>query len=152
MLSLIIPGPPLGKGRARTFLHRQSGRIVSMTPAKTVNAETLIKLTFAEKYPGHTPFAGPVSMDIWAFMPIPKSTSKKLAKLMESEKVPHVKKPDRSNIEKCAEDALNKIAYVDDSQIYRGETFKYYSPRPRLEIHIVGMDDLTAARCGAGKC
>ena len=108
--------------------------------------ENLIRLLFAEKYPGHVPIQGPIRMDIRAFMPIPKSTSKKLGERMALENVPHVKKPDRSNITKLAEDALNALAYVDDCQIYAGDTWKYYSPRPRLEINIFEQDDLTAVK------
>lgn len=61
--------------------------------------------------------------------------------------MPHCKKPDLSNLIKLIEDALNKVAYRDDSQIFRyDDPGKYYSLRPRLEIEVRGMNDLLPAR------
>lgn len=144
MISLVIPGCPVGKGRPR--FARAGAFVRTYTPEKTVTAEGIIRTVFALAYPNHVPIPGPIRMDIRAYMPIPKSTSKKLRERMALENVPHVKKPDRSNIEKLAEDALKAVAYIDDCQIYAGDTWKYYSPRPRLEIDIFCQDDLTAVR------
>lgn len=50
-------------------------------------------------------------------MPIPKSTTKKIRALMENGEQRHIKKPDLDNIVKAFTDALNGIAYADDSLI-----------------------------------
>ena len=68
--------------------------------------------------------------------PIPKSTSKKKHQLMAIGAIQHTKKPDADNVAKAICDALNKIAYVDDSQIVSLEVNKYYSDVPRAEITI----------------
>ena len=144
MISLIIPGAPIGKGRPK---FARAGAFVRVyTPDKTRLEEAFIRMVFNEKYPGHVPIPGAIRMDIRAYMPIPKSTSKKLRERMALENVPHVKKPDRSNITKLAEDALNEMAYIDDCQIYAGDTWKYYSPRPRLEIDIFEENEYTAVK------
>ena len=46
------------------------------------------------------------------------------------------KKPDLDNVIKAVLDALNGVAYKDDSRIVRIEARKEYSDSPRLEIHI----------------
>lgn len=103
-----------------------------------MNYETYIKEMFAISYPDFIPLEGPLTMQLTAWMMIPKSTSKKKQKLMEERIIRPTKKPDMSNILKSAEDALNKLAYHDDSQIVTGIIHKFYSTRPRLEIEISG--------------
>jgi Holliday junction resolvase RusA-like endonuclease len=47
-----------------------------------------------------------------------------------------VKKPDLDNIAKICLDALNKLAFDDDSQIVALRVEKHYSEEPRVEIEI----------------
>ena len=47
-----------------------------------------------------------------------------------------IKKPDCDNIAKIILDALNGIAFHDDSQIVTLEVFKYYSERPKVYVDI----------------
>ena len=44
------------------------------------------------------------------------------------------KKPDIDNIAKAVLDALNSVAYRDDTQIVDLQIRKQYSEKPRLEI------------------
>jgi Holliday junction resolvase RusA-like endonuclease len=44
------------------------------------------------------------------------------------------KKPDFDNIGKIICDALNKIAYDDDSQIVEANIYKVYADIPRVEV------------------
>lgn len=46
------------------------------------------------------------------------------------------KKPDTDNIAKNIKDALNKIAFPDDSQIVTEIIEKWYADTPRAEIYI----------------
>ena len=131
MIRLTIPGPPCGKQRARTFRHRQSGKIVSMTPVKTVNYEALVKQTFVAKYPDFIPVSGPIRMLMSIFVMPSKEAARKIKNRLET--YPTIK-PDISNIQKAIEDALNGLAYVDDKQIVRIDARKGYSDRPRVEI------------------
>jgi Holliday junction resolvase RusA-like endonuclease len=131
MITLTIPGPPCGKQRARVT--RQGH---AYTPAKTVNAETLIREIFASTYPGHVPSVEPVVLSVTAYFPIPKSAPKKFRAIMEGERTWYPKRIDADNIYKLVADALNGLAYVDDGQIASGHVLKYYSPRPRVEIEV----------------
>lgn len=137
ILTLKVPGPPVGKQRARTFTHRQSGRIVSMTPRKTATQESYIKALFVHKYPGHVPFVGALELELVISLPIPKSASKTRAKDMRWQRVLPVKKPDCSNVLKLVEDALNGLAYKDDAQIVDEHVTKQYSDTPGVEVKII---------------
>jgi len=125
-ISLTIPGPPVGKQRARVC---RSGH--AFTPAKTVNYEALVKQTFAAKYPDFVPMPGPVRMILSIYLMPSKKTQRKLK---EGIRVYPTIKPDISNVLKSIEDALNGLAYVDDKQIISVYAEKKYSQRPCVEI------------------
>jgi len=133
-ISFVVPGEPQGKLRARWSPRG------TYTPKKTVDYEIYIKELFVVSYPDFVPLEGPLTIQLRAWMKIPKSTSKKKMKLMEERIIRPTKKPDMSNILKAAEDALNTLAYHDDSQIVTGIIHKFYSEKPRLEIVIYGEE------------
>lgn len=128
-----VPGEPRGKARARSFAKlTKSGKVISgnYTPEKTRNNEAFIKERFLAEFPGYEPITGYVSLHIDAFFSIPKSTSKKDRALMFTAVKRPTKKPDIKNIQASVEDALNTIAYKDDSQIVSVRADKWYSDRP----------------------
>jgi len=130
MIQLTVPGEPVGKARPRVT---RSG--ITYTPTKSVNYETLIRELFIIKYPDFRPIEGSVRLNLSAYMRIPK-TSKKKTEAMERGEIRPTKKPDLSNILKSVEDALNDLAYLDDSQIVSATVEKRYSSRPRIELTI----------------
>lgn len=133
MIKLTIPGEPVAKGRPRVT------RYGTYTPEKTKNYETLVKeLYFVEH--GQTLIEGELSIDIKAYFRIPKSASKKRKRLMASGDMRPVKRPDWDNVGKIVTDALNGVAYDDDSQIVSATVEKYYSEEPRTEIKIERID------------
>lgn len=136
MIQFTVYGTPVGKGRPKfsTF----NGRAAAYTPQKTVNYENLVKLSVQQQQKGLKPFDKdvPLQADIIAYFPIPKSTSKKKREAMLNGEMYHTKKPDADNITKCILDALNGIAYYDDSQIVYVRVKKNYSDEPRAEITI----------------
>ncbi len=135
-LTFIVPGPPIGKQRARTFRHKQSGRIISMTPSKTVNYEALIKQTFAAKYPGHVPIEGPVSIGICIGLEASKAMAKKIERVGYLGAPRPTKRPDGDNVLKIIGDALNGLAYRDDALIVHGEFDKVYTRKPAVSVVI----------------
>lgn len=136
-MKIVIPGVPVGKGRPKfsTF----NGHAVAYTPEKTVNYENLVKLAFQQS--GETAFDRETQLraDIYAYFPIPKSTSKKKRKEMESGLILPTKKPDTDNIAKAILDALNGLAYYDDAQVVCLQVSKKYSDEPRA---VVFIDDI----------
>jgi Holliday junction resolvase RusA-like endonuclease len=128
MVKIIVPGDPVAKGRPRV------GKWGTYTPTKTVNYETLVKELFIISGQGKED--GELKALIDAYFPILKSTSKKNTKLMLEGIIRHTKKPDADNIGKICLDALNKLAFDDDSQIVDLRVRKFYSDNPRVEIEI----------------
>jgi Holliday junction resolvase RusA-like endonuclease len=55
--------------------------------------------------------------------------------------VMHTKKPDCDNLAKSILDALNGIAYDDDSQICSLTVHKFYGDTPRVEVHMGEFND-----------
>lgn len=126
-----IPGKPMGKQRPRVL---KNG--ISYTPKETVNYEVFVKGCYCENYSDTKPIAGSVAMEIEAYMPIPKSTSKKKKKAMLAGKIRPTKKPDWDNVGKIITDALNGIAYDDDKQIVSCLVQKFYSDAPMVYVKI----------------
>lgn len=77
------------------------------------------------------PIDTPITMHLNFFLKKPKSYSFKKAGHSL-----HVKKPDVDNLAYLITNALKKIVYLDDSQIYRMEIEKQYDENPRTEIKI----------------
>lgn len=127
-----VHGIPVGKGRPK---FRTVGAYVqAYTPEKTVNYETLVKLAYRQEFAGKPMLDGQIKAKIDAYFPIPKSTSKHSRALMQLGVIRHTKKPDADNVIKCICDALNGIAYQDDSAICSIEFHKKYDDVPRAEI------------------
>lgn len=125
-----IPGAPVGKARPRATRFGQP-----YTPAGTVQYENWVKLCFKQKYPDWVPTTEMVKMKLVIEYPIPKSTPKKYINDMRSGVIRPMKKPDIDNIAKIVSDALNNIAYRDDSQIVELVCSKYYTQNePLVEV------------------
>lgn len=135
-IKFTIPGEPAGKARPKfsTF----NGHVRAITPKQTVSYENLVKLSFGQAYPGAKPIEKdvPLLVTITAFFKIPASVSKKKRQEMLDFKISPTKKPDCDNIAKAVLDALNGIAYYDDSQIVTLTVDKLYSDTPRVEVEI----------------
>lgn len=129
MIRFEVPGEPVAKARPRIT------RYGAYTPEKTKNYETLVKELFAIKH-GQTLLEGELGIKLKLFFKIPKSTSKKRKKLMEDKELRPIKRPDLDNCLKSITDALNGLAYKDDSQIVSATIEKYYSEKPRAEVNI----------------
>lgn len=127
-----IPGTPMGKGRPK--FARRGKFTTTYTPETTANYENLVQLYFGQETRNSVLLIGAIKVDIVAYFPIPKSTSKKKADLMRTGTIKPTKKPDFDNIGKIICDALNGIAYHDDSAIVDGRVQKFYSDTPRVEV------------------
>lgn len=129
MMKFTIPGEPQGKARART------GKGFAYTPEKTVLYENLIKTVFLQTKYKPIEAGKPVRMRICAFYSIPKSYTKGKRLAAENNIIRPIKKPDIDNVCKVVADALNGVAYHDDTQIVSAEISKWYG-EPRVEVWI----------------
>ena len=121
-------------GKARPRMNTYTGK--AYTPTKTKNYEYLVKQSFLLKYPNAEVVEGRASVSILALFQVPKSTSKKNSEKMLNKQISPTKKPDIDNIAKIVLDALNKLAYKDDTQVVDLNIVKAYADRERLIIKI----------------
>lgn len=131
-------GKPQGKARARTFYNHRLGRSQSVTPTNTVLYENYIKECYNTAESSEFWFnKEPLAMKIVALFEIPKSFTKKQRADIEKGLLYPTKKPDADNIAKVVCDALNGVAYTDDTQIIDLHILKFYTTqRPRVIVEI----------------
>ena len=132
-----VLGEPQGKGRPRT-VRLKTGASHTYTDDKTVLYENLIVTEYRQqcrkaKFPDNEM----LDMRIIAYYAIPASASKKKQRQMESGEIRPIKKPDLDNVVKVVADALNAVAYRDDTQIVDCQIRKFYSTQPRIEVTIL---------------
>ena len=127
MIKIVIPGKPL-PWRAPVVC-----RNVTFSPrAKQLK---LYKYLAADQYQGEL-IRCAVNCDVISYIPIPVGTTKANRMLMLAGKIRPAKRPDRTNIAKLVEDALNGTVIEDDSLIVGGRVEKWYCERPRVELII----------------
>lgn len=132
-----IPGPPQGKARPRV-VRAKNGASLTYTPDKTVAYEELVRLRFESTAQGFRfPDDAQLAIQITAYYPVPKSKSKRICADMIAGAIRPTKKPDCDNIVKIICDALNELAYKDDSQIVTTQIAKYYAEAPRTFVKIM---------------
>ena len=127
-----IPGKIIGKGRPR--LNSYTGAVY--TPTRTKDYENLVMQYFMIKYPKFKQLEGRVSVEIVANFEVPKSTKKQDKILMLGNKINPIKKPDIDNIVKIILDAMNEIAFKDDTQITKLNVEKKYSETESVFVKI----------------
>ncbi len=129
IFSIIIPGEPVPKARARVT------RWGAYTPQKTLDFENFVKFHAAEAWGDRPPINSdlPLLLVVQFYLPRPKSTPKRIKR--------PIRKPDFDNLVKSITDALEGIVYPGDQQIVSATIDKYFSDRPRTEIEIYAVDD-----------
>ena len=134
VLSFDIPGSPIGQGRPK--FSTINGHAKAYDPEKSRNYKAYVRMlaTQAMQETGFERIDGPCNLVIQAYFEVPKSKSKKFREAALADQERPTKKPDLSNIVKGIEDALNGLAYKDDSSIVYLCVTKYYSDVARVEV------------------
>lgn len=128
-----VVGAPVGKRRPKfSTIH---GYAQALKPKDDVIYENLVKIMFQQAKPNnYSLFNKPIKMKIEAYFAIPKSFSKvKQSQALEGKLLP-LTKPDADNIAKIICDALNDVAYKDDTQIVELSIIKRYAMEPKVKI------------------
>ena len=133
---LILDGEPIGKGRPR--FSRQTGH--TYTPEKTARFEERLAWAAQSVWERKPLLEGALEMVVRTYFSVPVSKPVKWKADALSKKILPTKKPDIDNIIKGVADSLNKVIYVDDTQIVALKAYKFYSDRPRIEIFIRRVD------------
>ncbi|WP_459778041.1 RusA family crossover junction endodeoxyribonuclease, partial [Allocoprococcus similis] len=112
-----VPGKPQGKARARTYYNASTKKHCSTTPENTVLYENFIKDRYLQMAKGaFLEREKPVTLRIIArYLPSKSVSKKRKLDMLEGRELP-LKKPDMDNIVKVVADALNGVAYHDDTQ------------------------------------
>ena len=140
MITIMIPGEPVAKGRGRAV--RTGAGIRVVTPAKTRAWETHAGLCARGAMAGLEPLSGPLWCSITAYVGIPSSWPDwKRDAALEDEILP-TGKPDLDNLAKAALDACNGIVWRDDAQIAEASASKAYSQDPRVHIEVGAMSNV----------
>jgi len=111
-----FPVLPIAKARPR---HSRFGTVY--TPKRTLDFEKDIGRMASAVYKGF-PTRDPLKVELYFRFPIAKTTKKK--------RFPgdfHIYRPDQDNLIKSVLDPLNKLIWVDDSQICDLISYKRYS-------------------------
>ena len=122
MIKFQINARPQPKERSRT-----AKRGHHYTPQRTVNFELTVAAEFRAQHPFHELFTGPVGMSVDIQFRRPKTVEKGYW---------HTNPGDASNIVKAIEDALNKVAWVDDRQVADLRSIKHWGQTDRIIVSI----------------
>lgn len=141
----VVPGEPHGKGRAR---FARAGRFVrTYTPEKTASYEAKVATLALTTKPANWPAADRsvhYSVTIVCAFGVPASLSR--IKRLTLPGTGCAKKPDADNIAKTVCDALNGIAWVDDSQVTFLSVRKNWAIQPGVYVAI-GHANATESMC-----
>lgn len=137
-ITFTVYGEPKGKQRPR--FSRQGNAVRTYTPSQTVAYENEIKEAF-NKAGGSGFWCGKdeyFNMCVLCYFPMPKRTpQKKRMKMLSVPPEIYPKKPDCDNIAKAVADALNEVAFYDDSRMCRLMVSKAYTQyEPRIVVFI----------------
>lgn len=121
--TITIRGEPLPWRPARTL---KSG--ISYTPKRQKDWLTDARNQVALQIRGRKALSGPVKLTLFLWVSIPTSWPKWRQEAARRGEVMPISRPDRTNFQKLVEDALNGLAFEDDSQVVDGVTKKRYAP------------------------
>ena len=134
MITFFVPGQPVAKARARS-----TAAGIHYTPAKTRNYERRVAAHCKMAMEGKEMINGPACIEITLYMPIPASWTRAKREQAASGEIPHTKKPDIDNCVKSIKDALNGIAWRDDSQVVSISARKHYSNEPGACVTVMAV-------------
>jgi Holliday junction resolvase RusA-like endonuclease len=132
IVSFTVPGKPQGKGRPK--FARRGNFVQTYTPEQTQTYENLIRWAYVQQHEQNTA-KDPVYLKITAVMPIPASATKKQRAAMIAGEIRPTVKPDFDNLGKVVSDALNGIAWADDTCVVDGRVVKVYGETPEVRVY-----------------
>lgn len=137
MPSFFIPGKPFAKKRARSFYNKGLGRAMTVNDPENPKFEQAVAAIAASLFP--EPMRGPISIEVTAtFVPAASWSKKRRAEALGQY---HTQKPDADNILKAVKDALNRIAWADDSQVAETICRKLWGDLEGTAVRIVPAKD-----------
>ena len=134
MMELIINEIPKPQPRPRITVRGKYPH--AYEPKSITEYKRLVANKYRSEHKQQLPLSGALSVDVRFYRPVQKSISKaERQRRLLGQSLPTVK-PDIDNYVKAILDALNGLAFKDDSQIAVLYARKIYSDKPRTEIEI----------------
>lgn len=144
MTTIIVPGTPIAQPRQRQRIATSGGKSFASnyTPGNHAVNTFKASVKLAWQQAGAMPLEGPVEMRLLFTFPRPTSKVKKRG---DNPTLWCEKKPDVDNIFKACADALNGLAYRDDSQICSTRIEKVIAPPnvpPSTRIDVTSLNGI----------
>lgn len=140
-IEVVVACRPTTKGNHKQIVRGRGGRpmLIGSTAARAAEAELVALLR--PSAPAE-PWDCPVAVDVEALLPAPR-------RLRGDSGGYPVGRPDRGNLLKCVEDALQKAGYFrDDAQIVDGRVAKRYVDIDELPGYRITVRELSQAPLG----
>lgn len=135
--SFSIAGKPIPQQRPKFTTINGHGR--AYDPAKSRNFKAEVAILASTAHWPRAPYSVEVEVYIYAWLPIPKSWSKKKQQLALDGKIrPTTRGNDCDNLAKSIMDGMTGIVYKDDSQVTSLHVYKRYSDKPRTSVLVTG--------------
>lgn len=122
-------------GKERPRYSAKSGRMY--TPTKTSSFEEKVRVAFKSKYNiALEPSTREFKVKITAYFKPAESLSKKKKQELIDGEFGFLHRPDADNVAKAILDALNGLAYKDDSQVANLLIFKLYGEENKILVEM----------------
>jgi Holliday junction resolvase RusA-like endonuclease len=151
VLSFTVYGKPISWKRVADYIDPATGqtRKIADKGGRTWRSEikdkfraTVFEASDAEKY---LPHDGPVEMDIVAGFQIPAGKPQWWKARAEEGTIPFAQIPDADNIMKNVGDALEGIAFTNDSRIFKASCRKVWTWTPKTDITLIFYPEISRA-------
>ena len=134
MISFVVPGVPVAKGRPK--LSTRAGFARAYTPKKTRDYESVVRHEAQRIMAGRSPLDGPLEVSITFFLPIPASWSRRRKQEALSGTHWPTGRPDIDNLGKAVLDGLNAVVFADDARIVDLHLAKTYAEQPHAFVEV----------------
>jgi len=143
-IDLVVLGSTVAAGRPRnTAVWKGKGKEKKFAGTRTydepksrdykIELRKMVQMKLPDNW---IPVLGPVEITVDVFKKMPNSASRMRMYLGETGAIQPPTKPDGDNYTKSVLDALNSVIWKDDAQCSGIYVNKWYSQKPRMEIHI----------------
>ena len=129
-----VYGDPVAKGRPR--FAKRGNFVQTYTPEKTKTYETEVAMMAKAAMGASEALEGALEAFIYVTYAVPASYSKKRSEACLSGLEKHTKKPDLDNVVKSVVDGMDKIVFLNDSQITSIHATKVYGEIAKVEVMV----------------
>ena len=144
-IKFFVPGVPKTAGSKNAFIIRPKGgppRAIVTDASGKAGKDWRASIQQACPSTGSGPASGAVQVFILFLMPRPKAHYNSKGDIKDSAPFWHTSKPDVLKLGRAVEDALTKLLWIDDSQIFQTRLYKRYvdhdeTPGAHIEIEFV---------------